>query len=92
MINTIIPMQFAYAKSQGKEISEDLIQLMQQVEAEKNSIVEKFNNFGIQSRNALDSQSLLQLKNEYCNKSRCLRSRHTSKINCLRRLTARDDR
>jgi hypothetical protein len=72
VINTIIPMQFAYAKSQGKEISEDLIQLMQQVEAEKNSIVEKFNNFGIQSRNALDSQSLLQLKNEYCNKSRCL--------------------
>ena len=72
VINTIIPMQFAYAKSQGKEISEDLIQLMQQVDVEKNSVVEKFNGFGIQSRNALDSQSLLQLKNEYCNKSRCL--------------------
>lgn len=72
VINTIIPMQFAYAKSQGKEISEDLIQLMQQVDVEKNSIVEKFNGFGIQSRNALDSQSLLQLKNEYCNRGRCL--------------------
>lgn len=72
VINTIIPMQFAYAKSQGKEISEDLIQLMQQVDVEKNSVVEKFNGFGIQSRNALDSQSLLQLKNEYCNRGRCL--------------------
>ena len=72
VINTIIPLQFAYAKSHGKEISEDLIRLMQQVEAEKNSIVDKFNSFGIQSRNALETQSLLQFKNEYCNKSRCL--------------------
>lgn len=72
VINTIIPLQFSYAKSQGKEISEDLIHLMQQVAAEKNSIVDKFNSFGIKSNNALDTQSLLQLKNEYCNKSKCL--------------------
>ena len=25
VLNTVIPLQFAYAKSQGKEISEDLI-------------------------------------------------------------------
>ena len=31
IINTIIPLQFAYAKSQGKEISEDLIQLLNEV-------------------------------------------------------------
>lgn len=72
VINTIIPLQFSYAKSQGKEISEDLIHLMQQVATEKNSIVDKFNSFGIKSKNALDTQSLLQLKNEYCNKSKCL--------------------
>jgi hypothetical protein len=72
VINTIIPLQFSYAKSQGKEISEDVIQLMQQVVAEKNSVVTKFDSFGIQSKNALDTQSLLQLKNEYCNKGRCL--------------------
>ena len=28
--------------------------------------------FGLKSANAFETQSLLQLKNEYCNKSRCL--------------------
>ncbi|MDD5150739.1 MAG: DUF2851 family protein [Flavobacterium sp.] len=72
IINSIIPLQFAYAKSQGKEISEDLIQLLNEVTPEKNAIMDKFSSFGIKSKNAFESQSLLQLKNEYCNKSRCL--------------------
>lgn len=72
IINTIIPLQFAYAKSQGKEISEGLIQLLDEVAPEKNSIMDKFSSFGIKSKSAFDSQSLLQLKNEYCNNSRCL--------------------
>jgi hypothetical protein len=72
IINTIIPLQFAYAKSQGKEISEDLIQLINEVAPEKNAIMDKFSSFGIKSKNAFETQSLLQLKNEYCNKSRCL--------------------
>lgn len=72
IINTIIPLQFAYAKSQGKEMDEDLIGMLNDVDPEKNSIVDKFNTFGIQSKNAFESQSLLQLKNEYCDKSRCL--------------------
>ncbi len=72
VINTIIPLQFAYAKSQGKEISEDLIRFLGDVAPEKNAILDKFNSFGIKSKNAFESQSLLQLKNEYCNKSRCL--------------------
>jgi hypothetical protein len=72
IINTIIPLQFAYAKSQGKEISENLIQLLSEVAPEKNAILDKFSSFGIKSKNAFETQSLLQLKNEYCNKSRCL--------------------
>jgi Protein of unknown function (DUF2851) len=72
IINTIIPIQFAYAKSLGKEISEDLIASLSQIAPENNSIIDKFNSFGVKSKNAFESQSLLQLKNEYCNKSRCL--------------------
>lgn len=72
LINTLIPIQFAFAKSQGKEISEDLIQLLNEVAPEKNAIIEKFSSFGLKSKTAFESQSLLQLKNEYCNKSRCL--------------------
>jgi hypothetical protein len=72
VINTIVPFQFAYAKSQGKEITEDLIQLVQGIASEKNVIVDKFKAAGIVVKNAYESQSLLELKNEYCNKSKCL--------------------
>ena len=72
IINTIIPLQFAYAKSQGKEISEDLIELLNEVAPEKNAIIDKFSSFGLKSKSAFETQSLLQLKNEYCSKSRCL--------------------
>ncbi|QBZ96611.1 DUF2851 family protein [Flavobacterium sangjuense] len=72
VINTIVPIQFAYAKSQGKEASESLLDLLREIAAEKNIIIEKFSNFGIKARNAFETQSLLQLKNEYCNQSKCL--------------------
>ena len=72
VINTIAPLQFAFAKSQGKEITEEVIQLFKDIKAEKNVILDKFKLVGIVAKNAFDSQSLLQLKNEYCNKSNCL--------------------
>ena len=73
IINTIIPLQFAYAKSQGKDILEELMRLLHEVAPEKNAIIDKFNSFEIKSTNAFETQSLLQLKNEYCNKSNCLK-------------------
>ena len=72
VLNTIIPLQFAFAKSQGKEISELLLNLISEVAAENNSIIDRFSNFGVTARNALHSQALIQLKNEYCNFGRCL--------------------
>nr|WP_314867362.1 DUF2851 family protein [uncultured Flavobacterium sp.] len=72
IMNSILPIQFAYAQSQGKENSEDLMQLLQEMAPEKNAVIDKFNFFGITANNAFETQSLLQLKNEYCNKSKCL--------------------
>lgn len=72
VINTIVPIQFAYAKSKNKDISEELISLLNQVAPESNAVIQKFATFGIKSKTAFDTQSLLQLKNEYCNKSQCL--------------------
>ena len=72
IINTIIPIQFAFAKSQGKEVLENLIALVNSIAPEKNAIIDKFQSFGITSQSALDTQSLLQLKNEYCNAKKCL--------------------
>lgn len=72
IINTIIPIRFAYANANGKEISETLTDLLSNIPSEKNSIIEKFTTFGIKSKNAFQSQSLLELKNEYCNHKKCL--------------------
>lgn len=72
VINTIIPIQFTYFKSIGKEVSEDFINLLKEITPEKNSIIDKFSSFGITSKNAFDTQTFLQLKNEYCNQSKCL--------------------
>jgi hypothetical protein len=72
IINTIIPIRFAYASSLGKENAELLIDFLSNIPPEKNNIIEKFSTFGIKSKNAFQSQSLLQLKNEYCNHKKCL--------------------
>lgn len=71
-INTVIPIQFTYAKNQGKEISESLLELLREVAAEKNAVVDRFSAFGIKAKNAFETQSLLQLKNEYCTHGKCL--------------------
>lgn len=72
IVNTIIPMQFAYAKNQGEFVSEELVTLLNEIKPERNSIIDKFDSFGIVCNNAFETQALLQLKNEYCNKNRCL--------------------
>lgn len=72
VINTIVPLQFAYARSQGKDATDILINLLNQVPVEQNVIIDKFKRYGIAVENAFDTQSLLQLKSEYCNKGRCL--------------------
>ncbi|BDU25013.1 DUF2851 family protein [Flavobacterium sp. GSB-24] len=73
VINTIIPIQFAYSNIMGESIAEDLIDFMNEVGSEKNAIIDKFDSFGIKSKNAFESQILLELKNEYCNKKACLK-------------------
>lgn len=73
IINTIIPIQFAYSNIRGESIAEELITFMNEVTPEKNAIIDKFQSFGISSKNAFETQTLLELKNEYCNHKACLK-------------------
>ncbi|MEO6174574.1 MAG: DUF2851 family protein [Flavobacterium circumlabens] len=73
ILNTVIPLQFAYAQKRGELVFEDLIDFMKEVAPEKNSIIDKFESFGLISKSAFDTQVLLQLKNEYCNQKACLK-------------------
>ncbi|UPZ17673.1 DUF2851 family protein [Flavobacterium humidisoli] len=73
IINTIVPLQFTYSNIMGESISEDLIDFMNEVTSEKNVIMDKFNSFGIKSKTAFESQTLLELKNKYCEHKACLK-------------------
>jgi len=72
LINAIIPLKFSYAKYQGQQINTTIIDLIQNITSEKNSVVKKFNTLKTVSKTALESQALLQLKTNYCNKNKCL--------------------
>jgi hypothetical protein len=72
IINTIIPLKFSYAKYIGQDVSEEIMNLALSIDNEENSIIKKFNQLRPLVKDALQSQALLQLKNEYCDKKRCL--------------------
>lgn len=72
LINTIIPLKFMHLKSLGKHDFSEILDVIEAIKPEKNSIISKFDTLKIKSSNAFDSQALLQLKNEYCNKQLCL--------------------
>lgn len=72
IINTIIPIKISYLKQLGVFNSEEIISLISQIQPEKNGIISKFKACNLQVRNALESQALIQLKNEYCKVKKCL--------------------
>lgn len=72
MINTIVPLQFAYQKVLGQSDEHQLISLLESLKPEKNTIISKFEALQIPVENAFDSQALLELKNNYCTPKRCL--------------------
>ena len=72
LINTILPIKFSYAKQKGEEIDSEIIKIASSLASEKNSIIDAFNSLKKVSKSSLESQSLIQLKTEYCDKNKCL--------------------
>jgi hypothetical protein len=72
VMNTILPIRFAFEQSLNKEYSQEILELITALPPEKNIIIDKFASIGILAENAFQSQSLLQLKKEYCDAKKCL--------------------
>ncbi|MFY0604751.1 MAG: DUF2851 family protein [Flavobacteriaceae bacterium] len=72
LINTILPLKFYYLKTQGKLSEEHLMNLIKEIKPEKNTIIYKFSDLHIKAENALQTQALIALKNNYCAHKRCL--------------------
>lgn len=76
MINTAIPMLFAYGRhTSNEQLCERAFNFLEQLKPESNRITRLWNECGLKAASAGDSQALIQLKNEYCDKKDCLRCR-----------------
>ena len=76
LINTVVPMLFAYGKRHKRpEYGERALRLLESLPPEGNAVIRTFTDAGLAVRNAADSQALLQLRREYCDRGRCLSCR-----------------
>ena len=76
IINTVIPMLFAYGRHRHDEkLCDRAFDLLEELGAEQNHITRMWSECGLSVRSAADTQALIQLKNEYCDRKDCLRCR-----------------
>lgn len=73
LINTIAPFLFIYGDYKGiEDYKERAVRLLQVIQPEQNSIIANWQNLGMVTNSAHDTQALLQLKTKYCDSKRCL--------------------
>lgn len=73
IINAIVPVLFAYAICKNENSwKEKSLNWLSELEPEQNAITKEWKGYKITNKNALESQALIHLKNNYCNVKRCL--------------------
>ncbi len=76
IINTVVPMLFAYGRYKNEEqLVDKAFAFLEQLKAENNHIVRIWREVGLQIETAGDAQALIQLKKTYCDNKDCLRCR-----------------
>ena len=76
MINCAIPMIFAYGRQTGSEaLCNRALDLLESLPPENNTITRMWKQVGLESRSAGDTQALIQLKKQYCDRKDCLQCR-----------------
>ena len=73
LINAVIPVLFVYGKCRDShEICEKALSFLEEIAPEENSITDEWRSVGIEAESAYYSQALVQLRNNYCKKRKCL--------------------
>jgi len=76
LINCIIPMLFAYGTYRNDDaLKNKAINLLESFSPENNRIIRDWSNAGIIAEHSADSQALIHLNKEYCEKRECIRCR-----------------
>jgi hypothetical protein len=81
LINSVIPIIFIYGLNRNTdEVCGRALSFLEDIRSEQNTIIEEWRTTGIQAESAFDSQALIQLRNEYCRKRKCLDCRIGTKL------------
>lgn len=72
IVNTVLPIKLSYAKHRGKEVQEEILDIISDLVSENNTVISRFRALNIQFPSAKESQAVIQLYNEYCTKNKCL--------------------
>ncbi len=73
LINVVAPVMFLYGKHQGKTALKDhALRLLEELPPEKNAVITGWKECGWLAADAGQTQAMLYLKKNYCDKLRCL--------------------
>ena len=76
LINTVVPFLYAYGLHKGDDkLCQRAGSYLELLKAENNHVIRLWQAAGIEVESASDSQAILQLQKEYCDKKDCLRCR-----------------
>lgn len=88
VINLVVPLMFNHALHHGDDaMAARAVEMLHDLAAERNTIIEMFGRAGIPARNAAHSQALIHLRRNYCEQHKCLYCRlgHRYLSTCARR-------
>ena len=73
IINTVVPFLYAYGLHKGNEqLCSKATSFLEELKAENNHITRLWDGAGLPVYSAADSQAIIQLQKEYCDKKKCL--------------------
>ncbi len=73
IINGFVPFIWWYSiKINDLTMKDKVLDILELLNPERNSIIKKWNNIGVKCKKAFDSQALLEIYNQFCNNKRCL--------------------
>jgi Protein of unknown function (DUF2851) len=73
LVNAVIPFIFVYGKIKNIPSYKDkAISFLEELPPEQNSIIRSWQKLGVEPLDAFETQAMLQLKNVYCQKKKCL--------------------
>jgi len=76
VINVVAPMLFCYGMAHcNQDLCDRALSLLESVSAERNTISRNFAACGVEPHNAVQSQAMIQLYENYCKPRRCLECR-----------------